>query len=71
MMTFCMDAITRSLKDQIPTNLSFTANSPDDQMADTTPVAVNPETSSTSVLFSDPELEQVIQKFNLRFTSTE
>ena len=70
MMTFCMDAIARSLKDQIPTNQSFTANSTDDQMADTfNNAATNPET--TSVTFSDPDLEQVIQKFNLRFSSAE
>ena len=31
-MTFCMDAISRSLKDHVPTNLSFTANSADEQM---------------------------------------
>ena len=78
MMTFCMDAITRSLKDQISTNLSFTANAPDDQMTDASNVneaaaqAQNPETSvSTRVLFSDPDLEQVMQKYNLRFANAE
>ena len=34
MMSFAMDAIAHSLKDHVPTNLSFTANSPDDSMAD-------------------------------------
>jgi len=70
MMTFCMDAITRSLKDQILTNLSFTANSPDDQMVDgagAEPQAVNNPEQTTRVLFSDPDLEQIMQKYNLRF----
>jgi len=34
MMCFAMDAITRSLKEQVATNLSFTANSPDDTMTE-------------------------------------
>lgn len=72
-----MDAITRSLKDQIVTNLSFTANSPDDQMVDGTGAATdaqtpaNPEQQSLQVRFSDPDLQQIMQKYNLRFSNAE
>ena len=34
MVIFAIDAIQRSMKEHVPTNLSFTANSPDDSMAD-------------------------------------
>ena len=64
MMVFSIDAIQRSLKEHVPTNLSFTANSPDDGMADTNPVNMedtnqpNPEqAASTNLLFTDPDLE--------------
>lgn len=68
MMMFAMDAITRSLKDHVPTNLSFTANSPDDAMIDNQAAqdtgnkeGPNPEIcQSLNVLFSDPELEQLL-----------
>ena len=82
-MNFCMDAISRSLKDHLPTNLSFTANSPDEAMADNPgqpgsgntgasgdsmlASANNPETTSAAVNFSDPELEQIIMKYNMKF----
>lgn len=79
MMMFAMDAITRSLKDHVPTNLSFTANSPDDAMIDNQPhqdtnpnPGPNPEIcQSLNVLFSDPELEQLLQKYNLKFNGTD
>ena len=33
--------------------------------------AQNPESTTTRVLFSDPDLEQVMQKYNLRFANAE
>ena len=67
MMTFCMNAISRSLKDHVPSNLSFIANSPDDTMIENVVGAstggaassmMNPEISTA--IFSVPELEQTI-----------
>ncbi len=82
MMTFAMDAINRSLKDHLPTNLSFTASYTDDAMNESQTThssevpknggQQNPESSQAlNVLFSDPELEKLFQMYNLKFKSSE